>query len=195
MVQTIHIEEEMKKFTDYFAEAKDYPKLLQDMAIDPIEVLKTMDIPVTDQFRDAVIQQMQTVAEFSLLQREDGESQLRTSAEVPNDVTESLEFSVQPWGLVLTVGEPAIKYLQGGGAISSGTLGTIATTAGLFFPGIGLAMALAAAALGIFLGVITITDEGKGVYLTWTWAQFLPWLLPPLIPNPMYGIPVVTPIK
>ena len=100
-------------------------------------------------------------------------------------------LSVRPWGLVLVVREPAIKYFEGGGGISAaglggiaavvGPMGALGTLAGIF-------VGIIAAALGIYAGVILIVDRGKGVYLTWTWAQLIPGL-------PQYGLPVVTAIK
>ena len=119
----------------------------------------------------------------------------------------SLELWVKPWGVVLVVHEPAVKYLQGGGTISAGVLGGIGGVSGLGGLAaatsvldplgivVGAVVGICAAALGIYSGVIGIMDEGKGVYLTWTWAQFIPFLVPPFIPNPMYGLPVVTTIK
>ena len=198
----------MDQVTGYFQNVQNDPALLERMSRDPIGVLRSMGITVDEKFKDAVTLQLRGIADFTKLQMEEETAKadkrpqeammadMAKSDDVPEEVKQAIEFSVQPWGLVLTVREPAVKYLQGGGGISAGVLGGIATLAGITGPlGIGIAIiaGICAAALGIYAGVITITDRGKGVYLTWTWAQFLPFLIPP-IPNPMYGIPVVTAI-
>jgi hypothetical protein len=130
---------------------------------------------------------------------------VKKSDTIPPEVKNAVQFLVKPWGLVLVVREPAIKYLEGGGDISAGTLGGIAAVAALTSLAegplaalgilVGVILGICAAALAIYAGVIKMMNQGKGIYLTWTWAQFIPWLLPPLVPNPVYGIPVVTPIK
>jgi len=230
----VHQDTEYRKkiedLTEYFEKAKDDPLLLKKISEDPLGVLQSMNIPVEDEFKEAVTSQLQAVSSTASLQPHKREVELmsaqvrhlsdsapvatRISAPaaptgltiksvkepdtIPPEALNAVEFLVKPWGLVLVVREPAIKYLQGGGTISASALGGIAAVAGVTGPAgivVALIVGICAAALGIFSGVISIMDQGKGVYLTWTWAQFIPFLVPPLIPNPMYGIPVVTPIK
>ena len=221
--------EKIDDLTEYFENAKDDPLLLKKISEDPLGVLQSMDIPVEDEFKEAVTSQLQAVAATTSLQAPKREVELMSAKvrhladsvplaaqrapaaptgltvesvkkpdTIPPEVSNAVDFWVKPWGLVLVVREPAIKYLQGGGTISAGVLGGIAAAAGVAGP-VGVVVALivgiCAAALGIYSGVINIMDQGKGVYLTWTWAQFIPFLVPPFIPNPMYGIPVVTSIK
>ena len=120
----------------------------------------------------------------------------------PEPVLNAMELSVRPWGVVLVVREPAIKYIQGGGQITGGVLGAAGGIVGLAGLSValgplgivvGAVLALIGAALGIYSAVISMVDEGKGDYLNWTWAQFIPMFL--IIPNPMYGVPVITAIK
>lgn len=124
----------------------------------------------------------------------------KAEAAVPPEVLEALEFKIAPWGFVLIAREPAIKYLEGGGTITASALGGIAALAGLgglaaatgVLAPLGITVAvitgIIAAILGITSGIITIADEGNGVYLTWTWAQVLPFLN-------ITNLPVITPIK
>ena len=222
---------EIEDLTKYFENAKHDPSLLKKISDDPIGVLKSNNIHVEDEFKEAVISQLKLLSSTGGLHPHTIEADamsaqllsLSDSAPVvtpmsapaapsglvitqpdkvpdtpPPEVLDAIQILVKPWGLVLVVREPAIKYLQGGGTISASVLGGIAALAGVTGPvgvAVGIIVGILAAALGIFSGVITITDQGKGVYLTWTWAQFLPWIVPPIIPNPMYGIPVVTPVK
>ena len=187
-----------------------------------------MDISVEDEFKEAVTSQLQMMKETRPDAPHANEVKLMSAQvhelsapaaptgltivednkadEVAPEVVNAMEFQVKPWGLVLVVREPAVKYLQGGGQITGSVLGGIGGAAGLtglaaasslLGPlGIiaGAVLAIVGAALGIYSAVISMMDQGKGVYLTWTWAQFVPFLVPPLIPNPMYGLPVVTPI-
>ena len=123
---------------------------------------------------------------------------------IPSEVLNALEFNVRAWGLVLIVREDAIKYVKGGTEITSIALATVGGASGILGLSmvlgplsivVGVVLAICAGAIAIYLPVIDMTDQGKGVYLTWTWAQLTPWIVPPLIPNPMYGLPVVTPIR
>jgi hypothetical protein len=208
--QDTEYSKEKDGLTKYFTDAKDEPLLFKRMSEDPLEVLQSMGIPVEDQFKEAVTSQLRAAVDLTSPQAPEREANLmsaeakRMSARpaaptglrvqqdtMPPEVQKAVDFWVKPWGLVLVVREPAVKYLQGGGAISAGALGGIAAVAGVTGP-FGVAVAvivgICAAALGIYSGVITIMDQGKGVYLTWTWAQLIPAL-------PQYGLPLVTPIK
>ena len=128
------------------------------------------------------------------------------SAEVPADAQEALEFVVHKYGLILIVREPAIKFLQGGGEITKEVLGSIGLGAELIgLIGVILAAAGTAAAissitaavaivlgivaitLSIYLTVIAMTDQGKGVNIIWTWPQLIPVV-------PTFGLPWITPV-
>jgi len=215
VIQDTEYRKNIEDLTEYFEKAKDAPSLLTKISEDPLGVLQSMNISVEDKFKEAVTSQLRAASSTASPQPHKREVELMSeqvrhlsgsevvatpmsaSAETPPEVLDAVQFLVKPWGLVLVVREPAIKYLQGGGTISASVLGGIAAVAGVTGPlgiAVGLIVGICAAALGVFSGVINIMDRGKGVYLTWTWAQFLPFLIPPFIPNPMYGIPVVTPI-
>ena len=202
---------EMDTLTQYFEKAKDNQTLLIQIGEDPIGTLQAMGIAVEDKFNEPVKMQLQTASGKTANQATAREAE-RMSAEVrkikdtvpaapaaptglrivqeavPPNVPNALEFLLKPWGLVLVVREPAINYLQGGGVISAGVLsgvGGVASAMGPFGVLVGVILAICAAALSIYAGIIQITDKGKGVYLTWTWAQLIPGL-------PQYGLPVVT---
>lgn len=182
--------EKIDELNKYFANAKDDPLLLKRMREDPLGVLQSMDIPVEDQFKEAVTLQLRAVADLTSLQTRGSEEKLMLASDMPPEVQQALEFWVKPWGLVLVVREPAVKYLQGGGRIGSGVLSIIAAAAGVTGPlGVGIALILGvyASILGIYLGVITLIDQGKGVYITETWPQIVLFSTP-------FGLPVVGPI-
>jgi len=101
----------------------------------------------------------------------------------PPEVLNALEFQVKAWGLVLVVREPAIKYVKGGGAIT-----TIVLAAAAPIPIAGAILAFFAFFLGINIGVIEIMDQGKGVNITLTWAHIL-------LCGVGLLVPAITPIK
>lgn len=200
-IQKTEYKKEMDDLAEYFSRSKSDPILLKKMTENPLEVLQSMGISVEYPFKDAATIQLRAMASLTSLHLEEltpAKARIMPESDLPPEVKNALEFVVKPWGLVLVVREPAIKYLQGGGSITAGVLAAIATAAGVTGP-VGIAIAviagICAAAFTIYNGVITMTNKGQGVYLTWTWPQFLPFiiLIPP-IPNPMYGIPVITPI-
>ena len=186
---------EMRALRNYFKKAAEDPTSFEMLFKDPIDTLKSIGIPVDEQHKEAVSLQMKAIGGFvSIGTGESSSIQKMGSLEGFNDIADSFEFVVRPWGLVLVVDEPGMKYIEGGGIITAGILGGIAGVLAVPAAVLGAVLVVAAAALAVFEGVMLLTDQGKGVYLTWTWAQFWPFLPLPPIPNPMYGIPVVTPI-
>lgn len=113
-------------------------------------------------------------------------------------VAQDIEFTVNEWGLVLIIREPAIKYLQGGGTITAATLAEIAAAAGIVIPvagvAIGVVCGIFAFVISAYLGIITMVDEGKGVYLTESWGQIVAAILFPYFAGTIL-LPVVGPIK
>ena len=190
---------EIDAVAQYFSKANNDPSLLNEMQKDPIKVLSSMGISVEEQFREAVASQLQAVAKIvsvPLQQKaaEPGITKMSATVnaanapqEVPQEVLAALEFKAQWWGLVLIVREPAVKYIQGGGAITTAALGGLASIAALSGVGmpLGVLLGIISAAIGILTGEITIMDQGKGVYLTWLYVPFL---------NFGYIAPYVTPI-
>ncbi len=102
---------------------------------------------------------------------------------VPPEVINALEFQVKPWGLVLVVREPAIKYVKGGGTITTIVLAALAP-----IPIAGAILAFFAFFLGINIGIIEMMDQGKGVNITLTWAHIL-------LCGVGLLVPAITPIK
>jgi len=206
--------------------AKSDPSLLKKISEDSIETLQSRNIHVEDEFKEAIVSLFETLspkgsqvdykaeaeamaAEIKKISKESSAPSPPTGLTVkvikeqhvpPPEVLNALDFWVKPWGFVLVVREPAIKYIEGGGTITGGVLGGIGAFSGLgglaaagsvlgpIGIGVGFVTGLLAAALAIYAGLIAIIDEGKGVYLTWTWAQVLPFLN-------ITQLPIVTPIK
>lgn len=112
-------------------------------------------------------------------------------------VAQDIEFAVNEWGLVLILREPAIKYLQGGGTITSAMLSAAAAAAGVVIPVAGVAIGavcgILAAVIAAYLGTITLLDQGKGVYITETWGQIVAAILWPMF-APVILLPVIGPI-
>jgi hypothetical protein len=80
--------------------------------------------------------------------------------------------SAQPWGVVMTLSDQAVKDLQSGQAGIAGVLGAIAAAASLI-PGGQIPAAFigaAAGVIGVHSAVIGLVNRGKGVYLTWLWT-------------------------
>jgi hypothetical protein len=113
-------------------------------------------------------------------------------------VAQDIEFTVNEWGLVLIIREPAVKYLQGGGTITAATLAEIAAAAGVVIPvagvAIGVVCGIFAFVISAYLGIITMVDEGKGIYLTESWGQIVAAILFPAFAGTIL-LPVVGPIK
>lgn len=119
-------------------------------------------------------------------------------SEVPAAVAQDIEFTINEWGLVLIIREPAVKYLQGGGTLSAATLTEIAAAASVAIPVAGVAIGavcgIYAFVISAYLGVITMIDEGKGVYITESWGQIVAAILLPAFAGTIL-LPVVGPIK
>lgn len=117
---------------------------------------------------------------------------------MPEAVAQDIEFTVNEWGLVLIIREPAIKYLQGGGTLSAATLTEIAAAASVVIPVAGVAIGavcgIYAFVVSAYLGVITMVDAGKGVYITESWGQIVAAILLPAFAGTIL-LPVVGPIK
>lgn len=113
-------------------------------------------------------------------------------------VAQDIEFTVNEWGLVLIIREPAVKYLQGGGTLTAATLTEIAAAASIAIPVAGVAIGavcgIYAFVISAYLGVITMVDEGKGVYITESWGQIVAAILLPAFAGTIL-LPVVGPIK
>lgn len=112
-------------------------------------------------------------------------------------VAQDIEFAVNEWGLVLILREPAIKYLQGGGTITAAMLSAAAAAAGVVIPVAGVAIGalcgILAAIIAAYLGVVTMVDQGKGVYITESWGQIVSAILWPTF-APLILLPVIGPI-
>ncbi len=117
---------------------------------------------------------------------------------LPMAVAQDIEFTVNEWGLVLIIREPAVKYLQGGGTLTAATLTEIAAAASIAIPVAGVAIGavcgIYAFVISAYLGVITMVDEGKGVYITESWGQIVAAILLPAFAGTIL-LPVVGPIK
>lgn len=113
-------------------------------------------------------------------------------------VAQDIEFTVNEWGLVLIIREPAVKYLQGGGTLTAATLTEIAAAASIAIPVAGVAIGavcgIYAFVISAYLGVITMVDEGKGVYITESWGQIVAAILLPAFAGTIL-LPVVGAIK
>jgi hypothetical protein len=113
-------------------------------------------------------------------------------------VAQDIEFAVNEWGLVLILREPAIKYLQGGGTITAAMLSAAAAAAGIVIPVAGVAIGalcgILAAVIAAYLGVVTMVDKGKGVYITESWGQIVSAILWPTF-APLILLPVIGPIE
>lgn len=186
--------------------AKNDPSVLERIGQDPIGILKSKDIRVEEEFREAVISQFEAASKNARQPSPPAPpknlSVVVEKAEqpLPPEVASALEFMVKPWGFVLAVREPAVKYIQGGGNIAAGVAGGAGALAGLgglaaassalgpLGITVGVIAGIIAAELAVVGGVITMMDQGKGVYLTWTWVQVLPFLN-------ITQLPIVTPIN
>lgn len=119
-------------------------------------------------------------------------------SDLPMAVAQDIEFTVNEWGLVLIIREPAVKYLQGGGTLTAATLTEIAAAASIAIPVAGVAIGavcgIYAFVISAYLGVITMVDEGKGVYITESWGQIVAAILLPMFAATIL-LPVVGPIK
>ncbi len=113
-------------------------------------------------------------------------------------VVPDIDFTVNEWGLVLILREPAVKYLQGGGTITAAMLSAAASAAGVVIPVAGVAISvlcgLLAAVVAAYLGAVTMIDQGKGVYLTESWGQIVAAILWAMF-APLILIPVIGPIQ
>lgn len=200
----------IQNLIEFCKNAKDDRVRLTKLREDPLAVLQSLDIPVEDEFKEAVISQLRAIPDkpdfnagseiYSMLASAEPEAQrladtvpaaptgLRVVSDkeqdtIPPEVRNALEFQVKPWGLVLVVREPAIKYLKGGGAISATLLALLSP-----IPIAGAIALFLATFLGINLGVIEIMDQGKGVYITLTWAHIF-------LCGVGLLVPAITPIK
>lgn len=113
-------------------------------------------------------------------------------------VVPDIDFTVNEWGIVLILREPAVKYLQGGGTITAAMLSAAAAAAGVVIPVAGVAISalcgILAAVVAGYLGVVTMVDQGKGVYLTESWGQIVAAILWAMF-APLILIPVIGPIQ
>lgn len=99
------------------------------------------------------------------------------------------------WGFHFWLNEPLLKKCYGGTDLLlalDGATGLAAAASVISAP-----VAPVAGALAVVLetgkAAVELADEGKGVYLSWTWPQ-LPALLAPEIAGPA-ALPLPTPIK
>lgn len=106
----------------------------------------------------------------------------------------SIHFYCNVWGTVLRLDEEGLKLWKLGKGIEAAVSGTISAGSGLA-SGTGVAVPLAAIT-GIYtacivaqLAVAEAINEGKGVYLTTTWAHYF-FPIPGII-----QFPIITPIK
>jgi hypothetical protein len=80
--------------------------------------------------------------------------------------------SAQPWGVVMTLSDQAVKDLQSGQMGITAVMGAIAAVASAI-PGGQIPAAFigaAAGVIGVHSAVIGLVNRGKGVYLTWLWT-------------------------
>lgn len=213
---------------DYLEQGKNNPSHMQEFKDNPIGVLQSFGIPVEDEFSEAVTKELKAFADLVVTQSEEGQPETMKGASshaqsveatvptaptilkieqikqkeitIPSEVTDALGFRVKPWGLVLVVREPAIKYIKGGGVITDLALTTVAGAAGIAAKATALTLVAVGgpivAAIMVFLAGflawnlawIEIMDEGKGVYITLTWAHIL-------ICGVGVLVPAITPIK
>ncbi|BHH82398.1 hypothetical protein [Desulforhopalus sp. 52FAK] len=187
---SIHIKALKAFFKKAAADESEYIALCKD----PLDILEAQGVFVEEEYRESVSLQMKSVAAFASLGAGEPAYQEGTNLQGFFEVASDFQFLVQPWGVVLVVGEPGMKYLEAGGGITAGILGGAAGVAAIPAAPLGAVLGVASAALGVYFAGMKAIDQGNGVYLTWTWVQFWPFLPIPPIPNPMFGVPVYTAI-
>ena len=180
---------------------------------DPLEVMKSLDIEVDDEFKEVVVNQIKalTVGRADIPETEpmpatlkapSPPTHLRVQAQATSEESRGLVFRASTWGLVLEVPQSVLASISSGG-ITIAVLGkalltalsklaeSLKKTANPVLIGI---LAIAALWCGIQAGWILIEIAAinlanqkyqKGVYLTWTWFG---------LAMTCY-LPIVTPIK
>jgi len=180
---------------------------------DPLEVMKSLDIEVDDEFKEVVVNQIKalTVGRADIPETEpmpatlkapSPPTHLRVQAQAISEESRGLIFRASTWGLVLEVPQSVLASISSGG-ITIAVLGkalltalsklaeSLKKTANPVLIGI---LAIAALWCGIQAGWILIEIAAinlanqkyqKGVYLTWTWFG---------LAMTCY-LPIVTPIK
>lgn len=107
----------------------------------------------------------------------------RSRATVKND---GVSFSAQPWGLVLELDETATQKVISGINISSAILAAAGSVASTFAAPVSVVAGVYSGFLAVYAGVISLVNNGNGIYLTLTWPQiaFIAIALPVPIPTP-----------
>jgi hypothetical protein len=107
----------------------------------------------------------------------------RSRAAVSND---GISFSAQPWGLVLELDEATTQKVIAGINISAGVLAAAGSVASAFAAPVSVVAGVYSGFLAVYAGVISLVNNGNGIYLTLTWPQiaFITIALPVPIPTP-----------
>lgn len=97
--------------------------------------------------------------------------------------------SAQPWGVVVTLSDAAVKDLQNLQGGAAGVTGAIAAAVAAI-PGGQIPAAFVGAAAGVIAlhsAAIGLANRGKGVYLTWLWTTVACLCT--------LGLPIPTPVR
>ena len=161
---------------EYEAQAKQFEKIV---GVAPRESGKVLE---SDKNKlDAVLQYLQNnkAAIGDLTKSLAAESELKFEIEGTNNPQMGLNGFW--WGFHVWFNEPLLRKIYDGvdaTAALAGLGGLTATATGIGIP-VAICLGFLAAVLELLKSAMKLVDQGKGVYLSWTWLQVPFFLLPP----------------